>query len=251
MRSIDLNCDLGEGMSNDEELMKLISSANIACGFHAGDRDTMKKTVGFAMKYGVAVGAHPSYPDRENFGRRDMLGELTLNEVEDCIRDQMDRMIEVCIQEGCRLHHVKPHGALYNRAAKDQSLSERIASLVAEYDSTLILYGLSGSEMSRAAGRYKLNFKHEVFADRGYADDGSLLPRNIPGAVLDSPQKSLEQALQMIQQGVVTTSTGKTISILADTICVHGDSPRALEIATHLRNGLAIHHCQISASNGN
>jgi UPF0271 protein len=155
------------------------------------------------MKYGVAVGAHPSYPDRENFGRRDMLGELTLQEVEDCIREQMDKMIEVCGQEGCRLHHVKPHGALYNRAAKDQSLSERVASVVAEYDSTLILYGLSGSEMSRAAGRYKLNFKHRSFCRSRLCQRMAACCREIlPGALLDSPQKSLEQALQLIQQGV-------------------------------------------------
>jgi 5-oxoprolinase (ATP-hydrolysing) subunit A len=249
MQTIDLNCDMGEGMPNDEALMKLISSANIACGAHAGDEDTMKRTITRAMKYGVAIGAHPSYPDRENFGRKDLLGsELNLQQVELSVRRQIEKMIEICGRQGCKLHHVKPHGALYNRAVKDQALSECLARIIADFDTALVFYGLSGSIMATAAKNFKLKFKHEVFADRGYADDGSLLSRSLPGALLD-PDKALQQALQMITEETVTSSSGKKLPVIADTICVHGDGPHALEIATQLREGLAANQIQIHVGN--
>jgi UPF0271 protein len=238
MQTIDLNCDMGEGMPNDEALMKLISSANIACGAHAGDKDTMKRTVSWAMKYGVAIGAHPSYPDRENFGRKDLLGsELNLQQVERSVRMQIKKMLEICSEQGCKLHHVKPHGALYNRAVKDQAMSECLARIIADFDTALVFYGLSGSIMAAAAKKFKLKFKHEVFADRRYADDGSLLSRSLPGALLNQKQ-ALAQAIQMIIQGNVTTVSGKVISVFADTICVHGDGAHAIEIAESLREGL-------------
>src|SRR5882762_6659836 len=178
MLSVDLNCDMGEGMDCDAAIFPFISSANIACGYHAGDPDTMRRTVELALRHHVAIGAHPSYPDRENFGRIDILGKsLHPEEIPGMIVDQLILLQAICDEFGARLHHVKPHGALYNRAAKDAEVSHLICRAIREFDPSLLLYGLSGSAMKQAAQQCGLRFVSEVFADRTYQQDGSLTPR--------------------------------------------------------------------------
>lgn len=246
MPAIDLNCDLGEGYPSDALLMPWISSANIACGYHAGDMDTMKRTVALCMQHNVAIGAHPSYPDRENFGRIDMMDvHLSVQDLPYIIEDQIILLQEICIEAGAKLHHVKPHGALYNRAAKDKFVSEAICVAIKVIDPTLILYGLSGSEMEAVAYTTGLHFMREVFADRTYQNDGSLRPRNYADALITDTDQSLQQVLQMIDEGTVRTVDNKIIPIRAETICIHGDGAHAMEFARRineemLRNGIAV-----------
>jgi UPF0271 protein len=236
--AVDLNCDMGEGMDTDAAIFPFISSANIACGGHAGDEGTMQKTVALALEFGVAVGAHPSYPDRQHFGRVDVLGEpLTLGELEEALLEQLQRLQDICGAVGTRLRHVKPHGALYNRAARDPTVAAAIARVVAEFDQTLLLYGLSGSEMRRSAEAAGLRFVSEVFADRTYQPDGSLTPRSAADALIDDPAVAVAQVLRMIQQGNVMTLSGP-VSIAAETICLHGDGPNAVEFAGAIRAAL-------------
>src|SRR5262245_8034460 len=180
MKTIDINCDLGEGMENDEAIMPYISSANIACGYHAGDEKMMKQTIELCKKYNVAVGAHPSYPDRENFGRTDML--LPPTEVYEIVIKQINVLEKIALANGASLHHVKPHGALYNMAARDRSLASLIALAILDTNSKYILYGLSGSYLVKEGKNHGLKIANEVFADRTYKDDGSLTSRNKPGA---------------------------------------------------------------------
>lgn len=246
---IDLNCDMGEGYPSDAQLMPYISSANIACGFHAGDKNTMKRTVDLCLQHNVAIGAHPSYPDRENFGRTDMIGtRLTVHDVHDLITEQLNIMKEVCARAGTVMHHVKPHGALYNRAAADEAVSERICRAILAFDPSLILFGLSGSLMESAAGNAGLGFKCEVFADRTYEHDGTLRPRSKPGALITDTAASLRQVLQMINEGAVDTIDGRTIPIRAQTICIHGDGPHALEFAAAISQELIAHGIKVSSS---
>jgi 5-oxoprolinase (ATP-hydrolysing) subunit A len=246
MPAIDLNCDLGEGYPADALLMPWISSANIACGYHAGDMDTMKRTVALCMKHNVAIGAHPSYPDRENFGRVDMMDtHLSVQDLPYIIEDQIVLLQELCIEAGTKLHHVKPHGALYNRAAKDRFVSEAICVAIKVIDPKLILYGLSGSEMENVAHITGLQFMREVFADRTYQTDGSLRPRNLADALITDTGQSLQQVLQMIEEGTVRTVDNKIIPMRAETICIHGDGAHAVEFARAihdelLRNGIAV-----------
>ncbi|HVU57040.1 MAG TPA: 5-oxoprolinase subunit PxpA [Puia sp.] len=229
---IDLNCDMGEGMDTDEAIFPYISSANISCGYHAGDADTMRRTVELALRHHVAIGAHPSYPDRANFGRVDMLGKgVQQQEIGGLIVDQLIRLQAICDEFGARLHHVKPHGALYNRAAKDETVSALICRAIREFDPSLKLYGLSGSVMKDAAEQFGLVFVNEVFADRTYQADGSLTPRTQPGALIEDASQSLAQVEKMVKEGRVAVAGGGEIDITAETICLHGDGTHAVEFA--------------------
>ncbi|TDW99221.1 UPF0271 protein [Dinghuibacter silviterrae] len=236
MQRIDLNCDMGEGMPDDEALMPLISSANIACGGHAGDEDTMRRTVELAMRHGVFVGAHPGFEDRENFGRVEM--SLLPSEVFALVLRQIESLASVCRSLRVTLHHVKPHGALYNMAARDPALSHAIASAVVEVDLALVLYGLSGSHLITEARRLGLRTASEVFADRTYQDDGSLTPRNAPGALIEDETQSLAQVLRMVREGTVVSQSGAVVRIAADTLCLHGDGAHAVSFAKTIRNRL-------------
>jgi UPF0271 protein len=246
MPVIDLNCDMGEGYPSDEALMAYISSANIACGYHAGDVDTMKRTIDLCMLHGVAIGAHPSYPDKENFGRTDLLGgKVTLRNLPQIIETQIDLLQRMCEKAGTKLHHVKPHGALYNRAAIDKFASDVMCSSILSLNPSLVLYGLSGSEMEAAAQQSGLQFRREVFADRTYQDNGTLRPRSMPDALITDKKRSVQQVLQMIRDEQVTTVDGIIIPMKAETICIHGDGAHAVEFARTIyeelkRNGIKV-----------
>jgi UPF0271 protein len=233
---IDLNCDMGEGCGNDAALMEHISSTNIACGFHAGDTETMKRTVEMAIEKGVAIGAHPGYRDRENFGRTAM--HLSAAEVVELVTVQIAALSEIAIAAGGRLDHVKPHGALYNQAARDTEVAAAIAEAVIAFDRDLILYGLSGSVSISAAVSRGLRTASEVFADRTYKSDGSLTPRSEPNALITDAKQAVAQVLQMVKNQTVTATDGTTIPIVADTICVHGDGAHALEFAKMINRSL-------------
>lgn len=229
---IDLNCDMGEGMETDAAIFPYISSANISCGYHAGDADSMRRTVELALRHHVAIGAHPSYPDRANFGRVDMLGNgISQEEIVGLVVDQLIILQAICDEFGAHLHHVKPHGALYNRAARDASVSALICRAIREFNPALKLYGLSGSEMRTAAERHGVAFVNEVFADRSYQADGSLTPRTQPGALIENATQSMAQVRKMVEEGKVVTLNGEEIAIRAETICLHGDGCYAVEFA--------------------
>lgn len=236
MTNIDLNCDLGEGCGSDAELMRYISSANIACGFHAGNGDTMRRTVELALEHGVAIGAHPGYADPENFGRTQM--NLAPAEVRELILDQLDVLKRVCDPLGAKIRHVKPHGALYNQAAKDRELASAVVEAVAEWDSRLIFFGLSGSEMITAAEKVGLRTASEVFADRTYRSDGSLTPRTEPNALITESETSLTQVLDMIRYGRVRSTDAIMVAIKCETICLHADGDHAVEFAKLIRANL-------------
>ena len=243
MRIIDLNCDMGEGGGHDAELMKFISSASIACGFHAGDAATMRLTAEMAIANDVAIGAHPGYRDRENFGRTEM--SLSANEVFDLVREQVLSMLDICSELHVSLHHVKPHGALYNQAAKDRELAKVIAEAVASVSCELILYGLSGSHLITEAETKGLGTASEVFADRTYQNDGSLTPRTQNGAMLNDIESSLTQVLQMIESQSVTTLAGEDIPLRAETVCIHGDGESAVSIARSIHEAILSRKIQI------
>lgn len=230
---IDLNADLGEGCASDAELLTLVSSANIACGFHAGDAQTMQASVREAVKNGVAIGAHPGFPDRENFGRTVM--QLPPETVYAQTLYQIGALAAITHAEGGVMRHVKPHGMLYNQAAKDPQLADAIAKAVHTCDPALILVGLAGSELIRAGKHYGLTTRQEVFADRGYQADGSLVPRSQPGALIEDEEQSLAQTLEMVQNGRVKSITGEWTPVEAQTVCLHGDGEHALAFARRLR----------------
>ncbi|HCL6627914.1 TPA: 5-oxoprolinase subunit PxpA [Citrobacter amalonaticus] len=232
--NIDLNADLGEGCASDGALLTLVSSANIACGFHAGDAQTMLASVREALKNGVAIGAHPSFPDRENFGRTAMT--LPAQTVYAQTLYQIGALAAMTRAEGGVMRHVKPHGMLYNQAAKDPQLADAIAKAVHACDPALILVGLAGSELIRAGERYGLATRQEVFADRGYLADGSLVPRSQPGALIADEEQSLAQTLEMVERGRVKSLTGEWASVTAQTVCIHGDGEHALAFARRLRS---------------
>jgi len=234
--SVDLNCDMGEGIGNDELIMPFISSANIACGYHAGDEKTIWKTIELALKYKVAVGAHVSFLDRENFGRSEM--KLPAAEVYDLITQQLIIIKEIADRFSLKLNHVKPHGALYNMAAKDAGLAHGIASAIKDFDERLLLFGLSGSHSINEAKAIGLRTVSEVFADRTYRDDGSLTPRSQPNALIEDLEKSIKQVLQMINHRTVTTTSGKTIPIVSETICIHSDGKHAAAFAKNIFENL-------------
>jgi len=231
---IDLNCDLGESfgryvLGEDAEIMKLITSANIACGFHAGDPKVMAQTVLLAKQNGVAVGVHPGFPDLQGFGRRKM--DLSLQEIVDIITYQMGALDAFARVSGLKLAHVKPHGALYNLASKDAALANAIAQAIAAYNPALILVGLAGSALTQAGRDSGLRIAREGFPDRAYLPDGNLMPRNQPGAVLQEPDEIAGNALRLVREGIKLE--GETIRM--DTLCLHGDSPGALRNAQAVR----------------
>jgi UPF0271 protein len=237
-KKIDLNCDMGESygawkMGADAEVMPYISSANIACGFHAGDPATIRETVRIAVDRGVAVGAHPSLPDLMGFGRRMM--RISPQDMYDLIIYQAGAVEAFARAAGVKLHHVKCHGALYNMAATDQGLSEAMARAVADLGGGVKLYALSNSLMMKIAKDKKIPVYGEVFADRGYSDDGTLAPRDKPGGMIEDPQASVKQVLGMIEGGYVTSLGGKRVPVAADTLCLHGDQPGAVKFAQTLR----------------
>ena len=238
---IDLNSDLGESfgpwpMGDDASLMASISSANIACGFHAGDPGAMRATISLAKAHGVAIGAHPGFPDLVGFGRREI--KASPQEVEDLVLYQVSALAGMAGAQGLRLQHVKPHGALYNMACRDRDLADAIARAVAACDQTLILFGLPASELLRAAERAGLRGAAEVFADRAYERDGSLASRHKPGSVIHDPAAVIERAIRMVRDRQVVAVDGTTIALTADTICLHGDTPGAAQLARDVRLGL-------------
>jgi UPF0271 protein len=236
MEWIDLNCDMGEGMPDDEALMPLISSANIACGYHAGNAALMARTVESALRHGVAIGAHPGFDDRDNFGRTEL--HLPAADVYALVRMQIRLLREVCARQGAVLRHVKPHGALYNMAARDAVLAEVLARATVDEDPGLVLYGLSGSFLLSEAEKLGLRTASEVFADRTYQDDGSLTPRKTPGALIDSDDRALAQVLHMVKRGTVVSVSGALAPIKAETLCLHGDGAHAVSFATTIRHML-------------
>ncbi|ESJ22186.1 MULTISPECIES: 5-oxoprolinase subunit PxpA [unclassified Cupriavidus] len=233
---IDLNADLGEGCGSDEALLALISSANIACGWHAGDAATMLQTVQWALAKGVAIGAHPSYPDRENFGRTEMRRDP--RDIYADVLYQIGALAAIVKAQGGRLAHVKAHGALYNQAARNRAQAQAIVDAVRDFDPQLVFFGLAGSVMIEVAREAGLTVKEEVFADRGYNPDGSLVRRGTPGALLDDDEAVLAQTLSMVRERKVRAIDGQWIPIQADTVCLHGDGPHALAFAQRIRDRL-------------
>lgn len=230
---VDLNADVGEGCGNDEALMHLVSSANIACGWHAGDAGVMLQTVRWALDNDVAIGAHPSFPDRDNFGRTEMQREPA--QVYADVLYQLGALDAMVRAEGGRLSHVKPHGALYNQAARDRALAQAIVDAVQRFDKTLVFFGLAGSVMVQVARASGLRVKEEVFADRGYNPDGSLVRRGTPGALHDDEETALAQTLSMVRDRRVRAIDGSWVPIQADTICLHGDGAHAVAFARRIR----------------
>lgn len=233
---IDLNCDVGEGMGNDTALMPFISSANIACGYHAGNNEIMNQTVNLAIHHGVTIGAHPSFADKENFGRLEM--HMEASEIYKLVTEQIKILTEIANSKGVNLHHVKPHGALYNMAARSIEMSKTIAQAIKDFDKKLILVGLSGSYSISEAKKIGLKTANEVFADRTYQDDGSLTPRSESNALIENPANVIQQVLQMIKDEMVTTVSGKKIPIVAETVCIHGDGKNAIVLARLINEAL-------------
>ena len=236
MKHVDLNVDLAEGCGNDEKLLQLVSSANVACGLHAGDYNEMRKAIQWAKANNVRVGAHPSFPDRENFGRTNM--QLTDDELRACLLYQLGAVKALCEAENVILAYVKPHGALYNQAAKDPALARLIAQTIKAFDPTLALMGLSGSLMLNIAQEEGLDIISEVFADRHYLADGSLVPRTRDDALVENDEEAISQVLQMVLEGTVPTVDGGSVAIQADSICLHGDGAHAIEFAEKIRVAL-------------
>jgi UPF0271 protein len=238
MFTVDLNSDLGESfgaykIGNDEGIIPLVSSANLACGMHAGDPVVMAKAVALCVEHGVSIGAHPGYPDIQGFGRRELA--LTPGEADLYIRYQIGALQGVAQSFGGHVTHVKLHGAIYNRAAKDYILSRAICEGIAKIDPSLIFLGLANSEMIRAAADTGLRAASEVFADRAYEDDGTLVARSKPGSMIHDEDEMVGRVIRMIKQNEVVSITGKVIPIKADSVCVHGDGERALAFVNRLR----------------
>ncbi len=251
MLSVDLNCDMGESfgawtMGSDAALMDYVSSVNVACGFHAGDASVIRKTIETAFEKNVCVGAHPSFSDLQGFGRRQM--KMSPDEIFDIALYQIAAVKGMCEAFGGRLHHVKPHGALYNQAATDKTTAEALAKAVRAIDENLIFYGLANSFLISEAERIGLKTASEAFADRTYQPDGTLTPRTEPNALIESVEKSGEQVLEMITAQTVTATTGEKISIQADTVCIHGDGAHALSFAREINRKLKENNVLIRAA---
>ncbi|HHV7521303.1 TPA: 5-oxoprolinase subunit PxpA [Burkholderia orbicola] len=236
MSTIDLNVDIGEGGAHDEALLDYATSANIACGWHAGDAITMRRTAMAVFARDIAIGAHPSYPDRENFGRRSM--ELDSGELYAGIQYQVGALAGIVTALGTRLSHVKPHGAMYNDAERNRAIAEVIVDAVRDFDSSLAIYGLSGGRLVAAARRAGLVALDEAFVDRGYCDDGTLIPRWESGGLIDDPQEIGRRAVNLAKNGRAKLRDEEWIAIRAETLCLHGDGARALEIADAVRSSL-------------
>lgn len=249
MRKVDLNCDLGESFGRytlglDDQVIPLVSSANIACGWHASDPMIMEKTVALAKQYGVSVGAHTGFPDLMGFGRRNM--NISAAEAKAYTKYQIGALLGFCKAEGVKLAHVKPHGAFYNMAAKDYLLAKAICEGIFEIDPSIKLLGLSGSEMIRAAKDTGLAYGQEVFADRAYEEDGTLVNRRKPGAMIEDEELAIQRVIEMVKEGTVTAVTGRKVSIQADSVCVHGDGPKALAFVKKIREALLAEGLQIA-----
>lgn len=241
MPYLDLNCDLGESFGAytigcDEQVIPYITSANIACGYHAGDPTVMHRSVELCCRYGVQVGAHPGLPDLAGFGRRRM--QIAPAEAADCVAYQIGALRAFCDEVGVPLHHVKPHGALYNMAAKDRPLADALCRAVQKAAPGTILLALSGSEMETAARAIGLPVACEVFADRGYRPDGTLVPRGTPGALIEDETQAIARVVRMAREGKVTACDGSQVELRADSVCVHGDGPKALAFVEKLREAL-------------
>lgn len=250
MHKIDINCDMGESfgvykLGKDEQLMKYITSANIACGFHAGDPHTMRKTIKLALQHNVAIGAHPSLPDKQGFGRRIM--DIDAEEIYGLVLYQLGALQAFAKAEGATLKHVKPHGALYHMANNDTLIAEAIAEAAFRVDEDILLVGQAHSKLVKAGARIGLRTVNEVFADRNYEKDGSLTPRSHEQALIVHSKYSCERIIKLIREHQVEARTGEMVTMRADTICIHGDSPDALEHATELTAALKEAGIQISA----
>ena len=243
--SVDLNADLGEGSGHDDELFELISSANIATGFHAGDSDTMHAAVSAAKEHGVAVGAHPSFFDRENFGRKEL--KLSNEELFDAVAYQLGIFQAIASGAGVQPNHVKPHGALYNMAVRDDKLADAITRAIASVDPNLILFAPDNTELARAGEANGLQVAREVFADRNYLNDGWLVPRTRPDALLHDSKDAAQRVLRMLRDGKVRSVEGCDVDVRGETICVHGDTPGAVEFVRELRTHLEREGVKISA----
>lgn len=248
MIRLDLNADVGEGfgqyrLGSDPEILQYVTSANIACGLHAGDPAVMRRTILAAKERKVRIGAHPGYPDLQGFGRREM--GLTPEEVRDVVLYQIGALQAFARACGVRLQHVKAHGALYNAAARDRAVAQAVAEAVAEADADLILVGLAGSALLEAGRAMGLTVAGEAFADRAYTEEGALLSRRLPGAVITDPGEAAARAVQ-IARGKVRTVSGREIAIRAETLCIHGDTPSVPEMARRIREGLTVAGIRIS-----
>jgi UPF0271 protein len=245
MRTLDINCDLGEGSGHDAELMPLVTSANIACGAHAGNPDTMRAAVELARRHGTAVGAHPGFADRRHFGRLER--PIEPHDAAALVAEQIQALERIAGDCGVSLHHVKLHGALYNQAARDAALAGSIAAAVWAVDAELIFFCPAGSELLGAARAEGLQVASEVFADRSYQPDGSLTPRRRPGALIKDGAAAVSQVLRMVREGRVRATDGTDIAIAADTVCLHGDGPDPVAFARSLRLGLGAAGIEVRA----
>lgn len=248
MMQIDLNSDLGEGfgaytLGDDAALMRVISSANVACGFHAGDPRTMQRSVRLAAGNGVGVGAHPGFPDRVGFGRRDLLASP--DEISADVTYQIGALAGFCRAEGIGLQHVKAHGALYNMAARDPLIARAVAEAIARVDSALLVFAPVGSAMAETASSLGLRVVREIFADRAVDPTGRLVPRGTPGAVITDPQTVVDRTVRMIREGAIQAIDGRDIPMSGDTICVHGDTPHAVALLERLRGALEAQGIQV------
>ena len=249
MKSVDLNCDLGESFGRytlglDDQVIPLISSANIACGYHASDPVIMEKTVKMAKEHQVSIGAHTGFPDLMGFGRRNMA--VSNEEAKAYTKYQIGALLAFCKAEGVKLAHVKPHGAFYNMAAKDYDLAKAICEGIYEVDPSIKLLGLSNSKMIEAGRQMGLRVANEVFADRAYQADGSLVPRKLPGAVIHDKDEAIARTIRMVTEGKVTAITGEEVEIAAHSICVHGDNPSAVEFVKNIRAQLTAQGVEIA-----
>ena len=246
---VDLNCDLGESFGRwelgcDEQVLPLVSSANVACGMHAGDPVTMRRTIALAKAAGASVGAHPGYPDLAGFGRRAMA--LTPDEAYACVQYQVAALAGMCRAQGVRLAHVKPHGALYNAAARSEELACAVARAVADFDAALVLVALAGSVAAEAGRAQGLRVAEEFFADRGYRADGTLVPRGEEGALVTDAQAAAARVVRAVREGLVTSTDGHDVSVRCDTVCIHGDGAQALAFAADVRAALLAQGLQIA-----
>jgi UPF0271 protein len=227
---------MGEGIGNDEAIMPFITSANISCGFHAGNGDTIRQSIALAIRHNVRIGAHPSFPDKENFGRKEI--HLDQDKLYAIVLEQLIKMDLIAKEKGAKLYHVKPHGALYNMAAKDAGIAGTVALAIKDFNEDLVLYGLSNSCLISEGKALGLQTANEVFADRTYQEDGSLTPRSYDNALIEDEEQCLQQVMQMIKQGTVTTTSGKSIPIAANTICIHSDGKHAVNFAKKIYEAL-------------
>lgn len=241
--TVDINCDLGEGVGNEAQLMPYLSSCNIACGGHAGDEATMTEVISLAIRNNTRIGAHPSFPDRVNFGRIEM--NLSESELIESVRDQVDLLTSFTNKLGGKLHHVKPHGALYNMASVNSEIADAILAAISHLPADVVLYAPYNSVIANQALQKSISVKFEAFADRNYNDDLTLVSRKLSNATLHDPEEIFEHVFRMIKEREVTTISGSHKKIIANTLCVHGDNPNALEIITSLSQQLKANNIQI------